>query len=173
MGVEPTPEYLIQPGDEARARFVRDTPLALLMSVEHQDAVARWHYAVLHGAAEVRTRAAGLIKDAVARRQGRVPRHSTDPDALAQAYFDLVAYLWAVRRCIDKGQTAETLRRYFPDCDDAWAAMGTRTEERIDRNVVRISPPTAALTILGQMVGLKRSRLQALLKPYRARVRAS
>lgn len=169
LDAEPTPEHLVQPGDEDRARFIRESPLALLCSIEHQDAVARWHYAELHGTPEVRRQAAGLLQRAVARRRGRQQKHTTDPDALAQAYFDLVAYLWALRRCVDKVGTAAELLRFFPDCEAAFRILGTSADERIAPSMKRISPPTAALTILGQMVGLQRSQLQAVLKPYRSR----
>jgi len=173
MDGEPIPEHLVQPDDEDRARFIRDTPLALLSSIEHQDAVARWHYAELHGTPEVRRHAAGLLQRAVGRRRGRQQTHTTDPDALAQAYFDLVAYLWAVRRCVDKVGTAAELLSIFPDCEVALRILGTNAERQASHGEVRISPPTAALTILRQMVGLGRSQLQEMLKPYRARYRAS
>lgn len=168
MDAEPTPRYLVQPGDKERAKFLRDTPLALLCSVEHQDAVARWHYAALHGTPEVRRQAADLLRRAVARGRGRQQKHSTDPGALAQAYFDLVEYLKAVRACLDKGKAKTELLFFFPDCEVAFAALGTSADEQVKRNIKHIAPVTGAITILGRMVGLKSSQLHDILKRYRA-----
>jgi hypothetical protein len=169
MDAEPTPEHLVQPGDEARAEFLRNTPLALVCSVEHQDAVARWHYAALHGDQKVRGQAAGLLKLAVARRRGRQQKHSTDPDALAQAYFDFVEYLKALRGCLDEVKSKAELLTFFPDCNAVFEVLGTNADEQLDRSMKHIAPANGAITILGKMVGLKSAQLHDILKLYRAR----
>ena len=135
MDADPTPKHLVQPDDKARATFLRHTPLALLCSVEHQDAVARWHYAALHGDQKVRGQAADLLTRAVARRRGRQQKHSTDPDALAQAYFDLVEYLKALRGCLDKVKSKAELLTFFPDCNAAFEVLGTNADEQLDRSM--------------------------------------
>jgi len=165
---DPTAQHLVQDGDAKRAQFIRENPLALIMSAEHQDALARWTYAKTNGNDDsVVERARELIHQAVAVRRGRRRKYELDPTSIAQAHFDLVAYLRALRECVDDVHTANKLLSYFPDCPAALAAIGSSPEKQLEPLNQRISPPTAAITILGQVVGLKRAQLQVLLKPYR------
>lgn len=168
MNSEPAAAHLIQRGDDQRARFIRETPLALVMSIEHQDAFARWAYAQSHGTSiEARRQAATFLHLAAGRRPGRIKKHSTDPASLAQAFFDLVNYLLGLRKCADKVNTVQDLMSNFPDCRPVLKTIGSSPEIQVTHDCKRIAPPTAAITILIQIVGLKRSQIQKLLKPYR------
>lgn len=165
----PSPKYVVQGrADEDRAEFIRAFPEVLLTSLEHQDAVARWTYAERYSEdAKVAADARKLLGLALAKQRGPKIKREGDPEWIAQAHADLVAYFTGLRRCVEDVTKDIDVLSFFPDCPGVLSAIGTSVEEQLSGKFNAIAPVSAADKLLGRIVGLKESQLQAVLKRSR------
>lgn len=161
--------------DVVRLDFIRRHPSALIVSPEHQDAVARWHYAAWYGSASDRKLAREFLMMSQSRvkKRGRHKSKQVDIKQLSQACKDLTEYIRGLNEAMHDCKTKEEVLGIFPDCE--FLALDLATGDWVDQITVRtlnkrpfdpLQPKTEAMAFIARHIGFNKTVIYDLLKSY-------
>lgn len=172
---EPTVEHLLQDGDDLRAEFIRKSPLALLRSIEHQDAVCRWRFASkCLPKGDARDRAEALLNSIEGEFLKQTKHGRFDAAQLRQAYKDIVCYTEMWFACIQTLGDQKKVKKQFPDCERMKPVVtairvkdagdsSLSFDQIMDKVTVKPNPSDVACEYIQQVLGISRSTLYGII----------
>ena len=174
----PTAMYLVRDSDAALVDLIKTAPLALLQSLDAQDALARWTYAASWSLnPTVRNQAKDYLKACLPRRQGNPGKVRPHYAKLLRAYDDLCLYVERVSLAGSILQDSKKLKDQFQDLSKLEPHLPNDNlpeytlKELVTHGFTRPIPSDVAANYIAAYAGISASRVDDLISDARAKQR--